>query len=230
MKIRVSFLIVSLLLFVSHAAAQKIELLETGQFHGEEVSAVTGEMWLGLYKKGDDYALLPSSLLVQNVHDAVVDAQNEMTGKEVSVAGQGKPLLLLKGGNFIQGSIIKTVLDEHLQITNDFDRTYAFENKDYRLTVEAETKAENGYDYIQNNSTLILTVGKQRQVLYTVEECDSCFWQINWIGDLDGDGKLDFYLYLTDHYNVANKKLFLSSEAEKGKLVKEVGEFTTTGC
>jgi hypothetical protein len=230
MRKNIGVLIIGLVLLVSASSAQKIEILETGSFHGEEVGAVTGEMWLGLYKRGENYTLLPSTLIIGDFHDEIVDGANEMTGKKVTVAGAGEPLLLLKGGGFLQGSLVKTVHDERLQMTGDFDRTYEFENLSYRLKIVSDTKAEDGNNFVRNNSKLVLSAGKTSQVLYAVEECDSCFWQVNWIGDLDGDGKLDFYLYLSDHYNVANQKLFLSSEAEQGDLVKEVGEFTTTGC
>lgn len=60
--------------------------------------------------------------------------------------------------------------------------------------------------------------------------CDDCGWGIYWAGDLDGDGKLDLYLDLANHYNVGQYRLFLSSPAEKGKLVKEVANFRFVGC
>lgn len=230
MKKCIVILVISLVLFTISANAQKIELLQTGQFHGEEVSAETGEMWLGLYKKGETYTLLPSVLTIQLFHDAIVDQNGEMSGKEVKIAGQGEPLFLLKGGNFIQGITVKTLLDKSVEITNGFDKTYNFADKIYNLKLESETTKKDENQFIQNDSKLILSVGKTKQVLYEVKDCSFCHWQINWIGDLDNDGKLDFYLFLTDHYNVANQKLFLSTQAGNGKLVKEVAEFTTTGC
>ena len=51
-----------------------------------------------------------------------------------------------------------------------------------------------------------------------------------WAGDLDRDGKPDFYFSLYFHDNVEYKNLFLSSQAAKGKLVKKVATFSTTGC
>lgn len=227
---QIMILVASFVLFGLTAYGQKIEVLETGQFHGEEIMAETGEMWLGLYRKGDSFSLLPSVLTIQTVHDAIIDAEGEMSGKDIKVAGQGEPEFLVKGGNFIQGMIVKTVTAENKQISKDYDETFDFNDQKYRLKVETSTESKDDNQLIGNNSKLVLSVGKIKQVLYSVEECSSCFWQINWIGDLDNDGKLDFYLYLTDHYNVANQKLFLSTRAESGKLVKEVAEFTTTGC
>jgi hypothetical protein len=51
-----------------------------------------------------------------------------------------------------------------------------------------------------------------------------------WAGDLDGDGRLDLYMDLTDHYNVTNYVLFLSSRAVTGELVKQVASRRYVGC
>jgi hypothetical protein len=96
--------------------------------------------------------------------------------------------------------------------------------------VESEKKDDKFPEYLNETSKLVLSEGSIRQTLYSVESCDDCSWQIKWAGDLDGDGKLDFYIQLSPHYNAAIMKVFLSSGAENGKLVKEAAEFTTTGC
>ncbi len=51
-----------------------------------------------------------------------------------------------------------------------------------------------------------------------------------WVGDLDRDGKPDFFtnLYLNENGDYLN--LYLSSRAKKGKLVKKVAVFATSGC
>ncbi len=230
MKNRVLFIVITVLLFSFTVNAQKIVILETGSFHGEEVSAKTGEMWLGLYKKNNSYALLPSVLSIQTVHDPVIDPKGEMSGKEVKVPGLGEPLFLIKGESFIQGMVVKSLTDKIVPITKDFSKTYTYKEQNYNLKVESGSKASKDKNFIQDNSKLVLTVGTKKQTLYSVKECSFCRWQVNWVGDLDSDGKLDFYMLLTNHYNVSNQKLFLSSKAEHGNLLKEVAEFTTTGC
>ena len=46
----------------------------------------------------------------------------------------------------------------------------------------------------------------------------------------DGDGQQDLLLDIGTHYNVMHYALFLSSEAETGKLVKLVAELRLVGC
>lgn len=51
-----------------------------------------------------------------------------------------------------------------------------------------------------------------------------------WVGDLDRDNKPDFYLSLYAHEIIYEAFIFLSSEAENGKLVKKAALFSTSGC
>ena len=51
-----------------------------------------------------------------------------------------------------------------------------------------------------------------------------------WAGDLDGDGRLDLVLDESDHYNVTETTLYLSSTAAPGALVGRAGRHRTTGC
>jgi hypothetical protein len=57
---------------------------------------------------------------------------------------------------------------------------------------------------------------------------------IHWVGDLDGDGKLDVILSIPDDNCGFDERLYLSSKAEKGKLLKESarieGSEAACGC
>lgn len=209
----------------------KVEIQETGTFHGEEVSSKTGENWLGLFQQGENYALLPVVITVENVYDPIIDEnENEKTGKEIKVLGQENPVFLIRGKGFTQSRVVKTIFKGEKNIENDFDETFDFMGKKYNLKVESGRRESESPKSLNETSKLVLTEGKTTQTIYSVGRCSDCFWYLYWSGDLDNDGKLDFYMLLTDHYNVASMKLFLSSQAENGKLVQEVAEFTTTGC
>ncbi|MEZ5425194.1 MAG: hypothetical protein R2747_02910 [Pyrinomonadaceae bacterium] len=224
------FGIIFILLFGISALAQKggIEILETGGFHGEEITAKTGEIWLGLFRQNENFVLLPSVITVEEVNDPIVDGPEDRSGKEVKVLGREAPLFLIRGRGFVQSREVKTVFAGPELINRNFNRDYEFSGQKYNLRVEGE-KGETP-ENLNQTSALVLSRGEIKQVLYKPEKCDDCVWQINWAGDIDGDGRLDFYMYLTDHYNVARMKLFLSSSAGKGALVKEAAEFVTTGC
>ncbi len=59
---------------------------------------------------------------------------------------------------------------------------------------------------------------------------DDAFPSLIWAGDLDKDGKLDFLMDLTNHYNASKITLFLSSHAINEEIVRKVAVFTIVGC
>jgi hypothetical protein len=54
--------------------------------------------------------------------------------------------------------------------------------------------------------------------------------RILFAGDIDGDGKFDLLIDTSRHYNASNPTLYLSKPAEKGKIIKPIGVFTSVGC
>lgn len=78
--------------------------------------------------------------------------------------------------------------------------------------------------------SLVLVKGDTRQVLFTTIETaySGDLGVLYWTGDLDQDGKVDIYCQL---YDGGMSTLFLSSQAEKGKLVRKVAKFAwELGC
>jgi hypothetical protein len=214
----------------------KIKLLETGEgFHGDQVHAKSGETWLGLFKEKDKYYLRRAKLIVRRVHDEIVDdSPNIKTGKSVAVAGAGQAIFLLKNAKMLVAGEVKTVFDSSLQedseeLKNGYGKDFEFNGEVYNLRVENKISRE---EYLGKGSKLILSRSGKEQILnYLPEGCNDCFWYLYWGGDLDGDGKLDFYFDLSPHYNVTDRKLFLSSPAAgEEKLVKYVANFFTNGC
>jgi hypothetical protein len=226
----------------------KIRLLEIGySYHGAEVKAKSGEVWLGLFHENDSYYLRPAELKIRRVYDQFFDGddQRNKTGKDVFVAGENQPVYLLKNTGTIRPGKITTIFqglswieamndeesdlpieDMLTTLKMDFARNFELNGKQYQLKVVGAKNKEN--DRIR---ALILESEGVRQVLHTIKE--DGFYDVGhlyWIGDLDRDGKPDFYFDLFENYNMNNQVLFLSSQAEKGKLVKKVAYFYTSGC
>lgn len=213
-----------------------IKLLETGEgFHGDQIIGKSGEIWLGLFNEKSRYFLRSTKLKVRRVHDVVTDGEdkNIKTGKDVSVSGKNQPVFLLKNAKMLRDGEVKTVFinqsdEEREGLKNGYQRDFKFNSEFYSLRVENKISSE---EYPGKGSKLILSHNGKEQILsYLKDGCNDCFWYLYWAGDIDLDGKLDFYFDLSWHYNVIDRKLFLSSQAEKGKLVKQVANFWTNGC
>ncbi|HEV2827932.1 MAG TPA: hypothetical protein VGW76_10050 [Pyrinomonadaceae bacterium] len=215
---------------------QAQQVIEPGEFHGEEVSAQSGEKWLGLHiTDGDHSILLPYRLTVNTVNDSLIDDEGQATGKKVSVDLPLEPLFLIRGLKNVSAGPVSTVFDK-VRSASILDEssaiTLTLDQASYVLKVAgSEDTAKCPYQSFPRNARLVLLNGKSGQVLYTLQDCgNDPSWKLLWAGDLDRDGKLDLYVSVTQHYNVSERRLFLSSQADEGQLVKEVAEFVTSGC
>ena len=110
--------------------------------------------------------------------------------------------------------------------------TFELAESSYVLkVVGSEDTAKCSDHTLPKNARLVLTSGQSGQVLYSLQECgNDPSWSLLWAGDLDRDGKLDLYVNVTQHYNISERKLFLSSQAGEKELVRQVAELVTTGC
>lgn len=208
----------------------KAQLMEVGQFHGDEIDARTGEEWFGLYADEGYGELRLTSVTVNTVHDPIVDDDNEQTGKEVSVNQGDAPIFLVKGLKELKpGAVISSFIGSQ----NLIDQTSThlkLGDRNYRLVVETQNIKDG---MLTENAQLVLICEEERQVLRALKvskEPVEVGWYLNWAGDLDGDGRLDLYMQLSNHYNVSDKRLYLSSRAGKGRLLRLAASFTTVGC
>jgi hypothetical protein len=213
----------------------KFEMLQTGEFHGNEVEAKSGEKWLGLFNINDEFVLRNEKITVRRVRDFTDDENSKAKrGKSVSVKSKTKPLFLLKNaGNFGEGRI-KTLFkgmtfdesDESNSITEmkkGFVQTYQIGGANYTLRVERVFNKK-----MEILFALILESEQVKQILHVSSE--DYLGTLFWVGDLDHDNKPDFFLSPWIKENITDSSLFVSSEAEKNNLVEKVASMTTVGC
>jgi hypothetical protein len=215
---------------------QPQQVIEPGEFHGEEVSAQSGEKWLGLHLTDNENSLLLTYRLnVSAVNDSLVDEDGQSSGKKVSVDLPLQPLFLIRGVKNVSAGPVTTVFDEGGStsiLAESSAITLKLGEASYVLKVAgSEDTAKCSDQPFPRNARLVLVSGESGQVLYSLQDCgNDPSWRLLWAGDLDRDGKLDLYVSVTQHYNVSERKLFLSSQASEGQLVKEVADFVTSGC
>ena len=210
----------------------EIQLLQVGMFHGDEVSAESGEVWLGLYSTPDGYALIPSRITVETVYDPLVDNAGESTGKVVSVEERTRPLFLIKGLDAPKRASIKTLSTEGVILSPGKSLDLRLDNEnEYHLTTYGEGDiGPNGFTSLENYS-IELSQGQLSQELLAYSSTNGAIPTLLWTGDLDGDGQLDLLINATPHYAIYSAPmLFLSSMAKDGNLVQKVAIFVATGC
>jgi len=213
------------------------EMVMDGSWHGDEVSAQDGETWLALVEGPGGYALREIKISVTAVEDAVLDTPPAKTGKKISLPQGIDAVVLLRNIPRLKaGPVVSAEI---------FDRDFSagkptgiyFNGVVYELAIRCDN-ATQGQETA--DCPLMLTSADNQQVFMTypiyhpgTDEqsiASEALPQLFWAGDLDGDGRLDLVLDLTDHYNVSAPTLLLSSQAEEGGLLKAVAVFRTTGC
>jgi len=223
--------LVGMVLLCTLGFADEIRLIEPGEFHGSDVETihvVDNELWLGLFPRGEQYFWHKVVVRSKLSHDELVDDEGVDTGRTfAAVSGTAVPLFLIRGLDRLASNEVTTLKRDTL-LDNGSSVPITLNGVEYRIEV---TNSKTKEKVIGAGSKIVLVRGDTQQDLFALSgNANEPDWRLIWAGDLDGDGKLDFYVDLSDHYNVAHKRLFLSSQAEPGKLVKQVAEFVTTGC
>ncbi len=227
--------VISLFYFFTSTGAtgNQIEIMSTGEFHGDEVSAIDGKEWFMLYKSKNKFFLQKTKINVDLFVD-IIDNAGETTGKRITTKATGHAILLLK--NIPDSNIgeIDTVISQELVFTDTNSATIEYGGDNYSISMQVK------YPYVENTTAqLIFSNGKKKQILHeyrtyleneVIHFGDDVAPTLIWAGDIDGDKKLDFLMNLTDHYNVSKLSLFLSSNATEAELVGNVADFRSVGC
>jgi hypothetical protein len=219
-----------LIVSVNDARSRKlqVQLLEIGEFHGDEVNAHTSNGWLGLFVSKKESALRSTSIRVSRVFDPIVDdGTKKITGKRVRVPQSIEPVFLVKNAPKLQSGIIKTILAEQTNLSIGESISLTLENQHYQIRFVATS---NNTNPALGNAKVQIVMGGVTQILSSNLSKDEGGFSILWAGDLDGDGKLDLYVNAAPHDNVESKRLLLSSQAGKGQLIQEIARFEITGC
>lgn len=210
------------------AGPQPVQVLETGSFHGDEVATRTGDRWFGLYRTATGVQAAALPVTVTPVHDPLVDAPDESSGKLVTVPGP-PPLFLVRRLSGLQPGPVPTAASELTLAAGVVPLRLGRTAYGLETRVLREDAATGG----MREGELVFRRGRDRQVLFATGADGGELagaWKLVWAGDLDGDGALDLYVHVSSHYNVSSHRLFLSGAARAGRLVEEAAEFTITGC
>lgn len=118
--------------------------------------------------------------------------------------------------------IVSSIEPEILNVTPKKSYTFSLGSQEYTLRAEGFPVSTDGYLY--KNYKLYLSVGDKEQLLMSIPSFEHCAVDIQFIGDLDGDGKPDFIFETSRHYEYNESTLYLSSFAKDDELVKCVAQ------
>jgi hypothetical protein len=120
---------------------------------------------------------------------------------------------------------VKTVFLHTESVLEGGKQSFSFGRKIYTFRAEAMMPSSETLDDWDNIKDCKLYFSEEKSkneqlvITYTRFNGDAEL-KILWVGDLDGDGKPDFLLDISDYHETTEVALFLSSIADKGELVK----------
>jgi len=219
-----------------------VDIFENGNRYREsEVDAKPGDSWIGVYSNGDDFVLKNTKVKeVLNFKAKDPDYEDEV---RLKFSSNKNPLFVLKNSSLKPGAIKSLyhrpspdqISEKNLTIksmAHGYREQFYLNGQTYILRLAAGTTKDGTVVNV-----LILETEQTRQIvtynLYyrnDVTRYDQ-IGDLLWAGDLDNDGELDLYISGFGYEKGGfTSSLYLSSEAEKGKLVKLVAAFETSGC
>lgn len=224
--------------------AKLVDVFQYGNaYRKSEVVARNGEVWLGLFQKGERFYLKDVRVRVE--FDPTYEGYGDEDYVRLTADGRSAPIFLVQGSKSLKtGEIDSQYLRPHWEeigrrslplksLSIGYRETFYFPGVRYVLRV-APGMTRNG----SKVNVLVLENHKGESQVVTYNHHyrgkntnEDIIGELLWVGDLDRDGKIDLYL---EHYNFEKggfaSSLFLSSEAADGKLVREVASFGTAGC
>lgn len=211
---------------IDYVKKLKVKLLLTGDFHEEEVPYRPGEKWLGLFKNGDTYELRYTKLKVEPTQER----ERQLYDTTVTTTSPLPAIFLLKGASNLKQGAISTLFDPERDGEFEFtkDKSFGMRGQFWRLWIDnadSDGRPQKGANLMFQGN------GSDPQILRSLPvRCDDCSWRLLWAGDLDRDSILDLLIDVSDHYNISEPTLFLSSPSKESGPLTVFASFRGVGC
>lgn len=225
----------------------EIKIISTREFFHQEhkgvilsktdLTAKNGERWLAFYD-GNDHAYL-NPVRVRVHYEPEIKGIIDEPYYRLTYASSKLPIFLIKGTKNVKEGKVESIFNsyEHNDWFQEdlklgYERIFELNSSKYTLRVASGLRKDGG----KVNVLVLEALGFQQIVSLNeyYNEPNSLYDTIGdllWVGDLDGDNKLD--LYISDfNYEKGGfgGSLYLSSEAQDGKLVGLAAHFRGGGC
>lgn len=178
------------LLFFGTAHSQappgpRFALLETGEYHGSDVSLNQPKGWVGVFCREKICVAKETNVRTARVPDPLGEEEEKTpTGTSVEVSSAEKPLFLVRGISPAPRSTGTAFVGENSMVAGD-EQKFRFGGKSFVLRVEGKKTPEES---LPKGSKLLLSEGTTTQVLFSLPEGgNDPFITVLWIGDIDND-------------------------------------------
>ena len=199
---------------------RKVNIIQLGTYHSGEAEMNSGTNFYAVIKKKGKYYIKKDKIYVKAVRDEISDKINEKTGRKIySKLKNVEYSFLFRGIDAVENSIIPGIKEgrygeirDSLFIEDTNRKKYIFSSKfDKKFSLDLQIENQNINFFINDWS-------------------NDSIPSLEWAGDINGDGLLDFFINDSDHYNFTSITLYISSK-KNGKIkYKSIGSIKSVGC
>lgn len=189
-------------------------------FHEEEVKQMN-DSWLALLVEGGKFK-------VQRIKYEQIEMENECTGSDAigvfPTEEEVEPLFFFSDSKAILKGKKESLPIQTKPLWPGEPQTYVFKDRTYVLRAEGkevdsyvytdDSEAEKTYKKIDNYKLYVSVEGGNEQLILDIPSFNDTFVQLLFVGDLDGDGKLDFIFDTSAHYEQKQVEVYLSRGAK----------------
>lgn len=181
--------------------------------------------WYALYADGKKQLLKEVKLdFFSLISDATGDAElhvktNVIDKKAIMIVGSNTPMPYEE----INGMVLSGTKNIYNYMEQTIDRSI-LQQANLKLNANMNEDGEHIF-----NALSVKGGAGAQQIVSTFDTCNFCAPLLIWYGDIDGDGKTDYLISEVTHYG-GPIKLYLSSLADKNKLLKEVATWFPPAC
>lgn len=186
--------------------------------------------WFDLFEKGGNFYLEKAAYKISKGYDECAGTDTKI------IETKNNSLLLLDYKKLTTGKVDNLLISKK-HIWPKESVTFDFKNTTYTLSgfgdiknTENRTndKEENEvWHTVENYKLYLKTPDVNEQLIISEDSFSDTFVVLIFVGDIDRDGKLDFLFEANRNYEEKRVILFLSSEADKNKIIKKASEISS---
>ena len=187
---------------------------------------VLNKNWVDLNKKGTKYYIDKANYTIERGED-------ECSGSLYkAIKSKNETLIFIKNEGLGIGEVYSQNFKKDKIWPNEKE---SFDYKEIKYTIRAEgdilsdeeVHTDNGlerYCKVKNYKLYIATEKIPESIFLEEKSFSDTFVKLLFVGDIDGDDKLDFIFEANRDYEEERVILYLSSKADKNKVIKKVAE------
>ena len=197
---------------------QKAELILAGCVDPFGVKVKSGDVWYGLIASDRGYDLTSTTI-------TVVDSECQGEPIYLRVDKPGEVIFLVRGINSLSAGSIRTAFYGNTEIMPEAQLKLSLNDEYELMSIDDDASDTNRVHRVS------IKCGSTYQTIAEIHNMDPENYPfLVWAGDLDRDGKLDLFFYLSDGTRFGGDYvLFIFSQADEGDLVKRVASFCVQG-